>query len=423
MSAAAAKGHHPAPDDLDDNTFVYYVWVCEVMSQQTQVSRAAEYFRNWVKKWPDVEALAAATQDEVNDAWAGLGYYRRARYLLDGAKYVVDKLEGNFPKTSKELQKIPGVGPYTAAAIASIACGERTAVVDGNVIRVMARLRRISGDTRNSTMTKLFSDISNQAIDPERPGCFNQAVMELGATVCVPNAAPLCKQCPIQKWCHAYQAQMEYRAGSGPPVSVTDYPSKVEKAEKREESVSIAVVQVVPSEDDIDDVFAGHFLLLKRPPGGLLAGLWEFPLAQVLERDAKNSVLQQCTDRLLSDTFSQLALAWPSSRHDGANEVNVKILQRRQLGQLVHIFSHIRMTMHVERIVIHCDIVKTMEETKQKNSKNGEETIQWLTAEQLESKGLTSGVKKVWKLYGEKSKKKPTASQGIHRFFKPIKKT
>ena len=204
VEKAAKEGQLPAPADLPIDQFIYYVWVCEIMSQQTQVARAAEYHRKWIAKWPDVTSLAAATQEEVNEMWAGLGYYRRARFLLDGAKYIVNDLGGHFPQTAKELMKIPGVGAYTSNAIASIACGEQVAVVDGNVIRVMSRLRQLGGDPRSAAMTKLFADVAQQALDPERPGDFNQAVMELGATVCVPNTQPSCKVCPVRDWCSAH---------------------------------------------------------------------------------------------------------------------------------------------------------------------------------------------------------------------------
>ena len=431
VAEAAAQGHHPAPEDLDDNSFTYYVWVCEVMSQQTQVSRAAEYFRTWVKKWPDVQSLAAATQEEVNEAWAGLGYYRRARYLLDGAKYVVNELGGTFPKTSRELQKIPGVGPYTAAAIASIACGEASAVVDGNVIRVLARLRCISGDTRSSMMTKLFADLATQALDPERPGCFNQAVMELGATICVPNAVPSCRVCPIKQWCRAFESQTASEAGKGPRVSVTDYPSKVEKAERREETVSIAVVQVVASKDLAKDSFAGRFLLLKRPLGGLLAGLWEFPLAPT-SKDAKRGEHEASIDKLLTETLPKFSMAWRSrSVSEGSKEdecippeASLKVLHREPLGQLVHIFSHIRMTMNVEKIVAQGEIAPNSNGEISEGQQDVKEQIQWLSAEELGIKGLSSGVKKVWKLYSDKAKRsKVAATQGIHRFFKPVQRS
>jgi A/G-specific adenine glycosylase len=217
--------------------------------------------------------------EEVNEAWAGLGYYRRARFLLEGARFVMDALGGALPHTAAGLLRIPGIGAYTAAAVASIAFGEREAAVDGNVIRVLARLRCISADPKGSAAQRLFARVAGEVLDPARPGDFNQAMMELGATICVPNAAPECGACPVAAWCGAYAAVKAHAAGGdGVPEAgskapaVTDYPAKSAKAAKREECMAVAVVHLQP---------ANAFLLAKRPEGGLLAGLWELPMAQV----------------------------------------------------------------------------------------------------------------------------------------------
>lgn len=390
VAAAAAEGSHPAPADLPLDTFIYYVWVCEIMSQQTQVSRAAAYFRKWVAKWPDVSSLAAATQEEVNEVWAGLGYYRRAKYLLDGAKYIVEKRNGKFPRTAKELQAIPGVGAYTSCAIASIACGEKAAVVDGNVVRVMARLRRLGGDPKSAAMVKLFADVAGQALDPERPGDFNQAVMELGATVCVPNTTPACGSCPVAQWCEARKAA----ASGGAPV--TDYPTKVEKAEKREESVAVAVLRVMPGGGA-----PSRFLLVKRPPGGLLAGLWEFPLAPVAggaSADARRGAIDDLLNGVLGEGFGGL-----------------KIAKRKDLGDVVHVFSHIRMTMHVESITLQGEVPEALTGGGGDDEDAPPET-KWLSEDELQAAGLTSGVKKVYKLYTQQREK---GKSSIQRFFKP----
>lgn len=384
------------------------------MSQQTQVSRAAEYFRKWVAKWPDVQALAAATQEEVNELWAGLGYYRRAKFLLEGAKYIVNDLGGNFPRTAKELMKIPGVGAYTSNAIASIACGEQVAVVDGNVIRVMARLRSLAGDPRSTAMTKLFADVAQQALDPDRPGDFNQAVMELGATVCVPNTQPSCGSCPVRKWCSALQAEKQ---GKG---SVTEYPTKTEKAEKREEHVAVAVVKVVPHGVKPSDKKSGKYLLVKRPQGGLLAGLWEFPL-QAVDAEAKGSARRGAmTELVLGLLGKEVELGITKQGEGGsiagtaaaaAASKGLRVVDRKPVGEVVHVFSHIRMTMHVESLVLEGAVPAVVE---------GASEVQWLSEEELGAKGLTSGVKKVFKLYTQqRDKAKATAAQSIKKFFKP----
>ena len=379
------QGIVPAPLDLDQDTFIYYVWVCEIMSQQTQVSRVCEYFNKWVKKWPTVHGLASATQDEVNDMWAGLGYYRRARFLLDGAKYVVNDLQGKFPKNSKDLQKIPGIGAYTSCAIASTACGEKSAVVDGNVIRVLSRLRKIAGDPKVASMSKLFSDVAQRTLDQERPGDFNQAMMELGATVCIPNGKPLCKSCPVSRWCKALEAEEK----SPSCESVTNYPTKSEKAKKREERVGIAVLRVIGPDEKVKKD-SGKFLLIKRPLGGLLAGLWEFPL-QHIDASASKSKIQSILDSYLaSKNISPTDSLIPK--------------HRKQLGEAVHVFSHIRMTMVIEEICLQGSIP---------DDASGDE-VQWLTYNELVQKGLSSGVKKVLGKYDEHYKKK---ANSIANFF------
>ena len=185
----------------------YTIWVSEVMLQQTRVAAVLEHYANWMRRFPTIAALAAATEDEVLAAWSGLGYYRRARFMHKGAKAVVANHSGKLPKTAAELRNLPGIGAYTSAAIASIAFGEAAAVVDGNVERVLLRQ---TGAAENGAATNRkahpslspaeIQELATQLIDRQRPGDFNQAVMELGATICLPRN-PLCLQCPVQASC------------------------------------------------------------------------------------------------------------------------------------------------------------------------------------------------------------------------------
>ncbi|KAK9809860.1 hypothetical protein WJX72_000467 [[Myrmecia] bisecta] len=296
-SARDGEGNPGAPLDLPDQQFIYYVWVCEVMSQQTQVPRAAAYFKRWIAKWPTVQALAAASQDEVNEVWAGLGYYRRARFLLEGAQYIQRDLGGAFPTTSQELQKIPGVGAYTGNAMASIACNQPVAVVDANVVRVLARLRRLSADPRSGASVKLHALLANALVDPDRPGDFNQAMMELGATVCTVHQPPTCQDCPIRNQCQAVAVVEQFVSDGGDRAApraptVVQYPSKVEKAQRREELVAVCVVELKPASGKAG--VPSQYLLVQRPETGLLAGLWEFPSRAV---DA-GSTAKQCSQAL-----------------------------------------------------------------------------------------------------------------------------
>jgi A/G-specific adenine glycosylase len=186
----------------------YAIWVSEIMLQQTRVAAVLEHYGIWMRKFPTVEALAAAAEGEVLAAWSGLGYYRRARFLHKGAKAVVAEHNGQLPKAAAELRKLPGIGAYTSAAIASIAFGECTAVVDGNVERVLLRQTGMSENgattanrkARPSLSAAEIQNLADKLNDPKRPGDFNQAMMELGATICLPRN-PLCLQCPVLASC------------------------------------------------------------------------------------------------------------------------------------------------------------------------------------------------------------------------------
>ena len=174
----------------------YRVWVSEIMLQQTRVAVVREYYRRFLRRFPTVKTLAAATEQEVLAAWSGLGYYRRARMLHASAQRVVGEFGGKLPATSGGLFGLPGIGRYTAAAIGSIAFGEATAVVDGNVERVVERLLGQSGASQKPDYWKIAQGLLHAA----RPGDFNQAMMELGATVCLPRN-PVCTSCPVARWC------------------------------------------------------------------------------------------------------------------------------------------------------------------------------------------------------------------------------
>lgn len=172
----------------------YAIWVSEIMLQQTRVAAVIDYYERFLRLFPTVEALASAKEDQVLTAWSGLGYYRRARNLQAAAKMIVNKLHGSVPSTSAALRELPGIGRYTSAAIASIAYGEPLAVVDGNVERV---LERMDGKARSGESVWIRAQ---ELLEPKAAGDWNQAMMELGATVCTP-LAPACGQCPVKRWC------------------------------------------------------------------------------------------------------------------------------------------------------------------------------------------------------------------------------
>jgi A/G-specific adenine glycosylase len=220
----------------------YRVWISEIMLQQTRVAAVIAHYHAFLQRFPTVEKLAAARESSVLAAWSGLGYYRRARMLHAAAKVVAYKLGGKFPSTSAGLRDLPGIGPYTAAAIASIAFDELAAGVDGNVERVIERIAGAGFSNQQIWKT------AGQWLDPNRPGDFNQAMMELGATVCTPRA-PACPACPVVDVCST--------RGQRPPTA------KVQRQQRREIHYAL-------------DCREGAVFLVQRPPDArLMAGMWE----------------------------------------------------------------------------------------------------------------------------------------------------
>jgi A/G-specific adenine glycosylase len=195
-----AQGHRDLPWRRTADP--YRIWVSEIMLQQTRAAAVVPYYRRFLERFPTVEALASASEPEVLALWSGLGYYSRARNLLRAAREIAAR--GAFPRQYDELRQLAGVGDYTAAAVASIAFGSPRAVLDGNVLRVVARMENDAGDIRSSKTRERFREVAESWLDPKQPGAFNQALMELGATVCLPRR-PLCIECPLRGRCQALQ--------------------------------------------------------------------------------------------------------------------------------------------------------------------------------------------------------------------------
>ncbi|XP_063058135.1 adenine DNA glycosylase [Engraulis encrasicolus] len=391
--------------DIDVRT--YAVWVSEIMLQQTQVATVIDYYNKWMKKWPTVEKLAAATLEEVNQMWAGLGYYSRGRRLHEGAQKVVSELGGEIPRTTEMLLKqLPGVGRYTAGAIGSIALGQVTGVVDGNVIRVLCRARAIGADSTSPAVTEALWKIADTLVDPQRPGDFNQAMMELGARVCTPKNA-LCNQCPVKSHCHAFKKvsvkqEKECRAlqskldpevnGSIPDIEncvtsgtcalclsepwdaqlgVQNYPRKPVKKAARVERTLVCVLERDGAGEEKE------YLLTQRPNKGLLAGMWELP--GVLTEEGASAAKQK--KALCAEMGKTLGV-----------QLDKQPLEF--VGEVIHIFSHIHQTYVVHSMVLPADT--DMEDKT---------TLQWLTSSALGEAAVSTGVKKIMKLY--ESKKNP----------------
>jgi A/G-specific adenine glycosylase len=248
----------------------YHIWLSEIMLQQTRVAAVIPYYEKFVERFPDVQALAETPEEEVLRLWAGLGYYSRARNLQKAARQVVERHGSRFPDTAEEALVLSGIGPYTAAAILSIAYGKKLAVLDGNVARVLARLGAIHGDLRSNRTWSKLQDAADALLAPQAPGDWNQTMMELGATLCTPRS-PQCLLCPVGEFCEARKRGL-----------AEVIPAKQEK--RANEAVTLAALVLVDPR--------GRTLLLPPPKvnggqaqnGGitvLFSRLWHFPAVQV----------------------------------------------------------------------------------------------------------------------------------------------
>ena len=298
----------------------YHVWLSEIMLQQTRVEAVREYYLRFIEELPDIRALAEAPEDICLKLWEGLGYYSRVRNLHKAASVIIEEYDGEMPGTSAGLMRLPGIGPYTAAAIASIAFGEAAPAVDGNLLRVFARLTRYEENVRTPAALKSAVQFykermpdgssagagtgmgdpggprrQNSAYRPGNPcGDFNQALMDLGATVCLPNSAPECGCCPLAAYC---------RIHSESPGEESSLPVMPDRRIKRTEHLTVFVIKS-----------GSRIAVRKRPPRGLLAGLYEFPNAEG-ELDADE------------------ALKW-------LREHSVQPLRIRRTEDAEHIFTH-----------------------------------------------------------------------------------
>lgn len=274
----------------------YRVWVSEIMLQQTRVEAVKPYYKRFLEKYPDVLALAEAKEEELLKYWEGLGYYNRVRNMQKAAIQVRDHHSGKMPERFELLIELSGIGPYTAGAIASIAGGEKVPAVDGNVLRIMTRL---NGDYRNISESATIKAIREELMEcmPDVPGDFNQALMELGACVCLPNGEPKCAECPWKSTCKARKFG-----------TISELPVKNKPQKRRIEERTLILLSGTKG-----------IALRKRPAKGLLAGMYEIPaLSGHLEEE---EVLEY------------------------VKEIGYHPLHIRQIEEHVHIFSHIEWHM------------------------------------------------------------------------------
>lgn len=273
----------------------YKIWVSEVMLQQTRVEAVKPYFEKWMESFPTLESLAAAEEEEVVRHWQGLGYYSRARNLLKGVREVRESYGSEVPRTRKEVLELAGVGDYTAGAILSIAYNQKEPAIDGNVLRIFSRLFCIEEDIALPAVKKTVKELVAKEMTADKPGDFNQALMDLGSAVCIPKT-PRCTICPLVCCCRAREKGLE-----------AQLPVKKKKAPQKMVRLMASVIRRGES-----------FLLRQRPEKGLLAGMWEFPTVEIPE--GENSI----------EHFHKVI----------QEETGQKIELERPLLECTHIFSH-----------------------------------------------------------------------------------
>ena len=281
----------------------YRTWVSEIMLQQTRVQAVLPYFQRFMEAAPDAASLAALPEQRLMALWQGLGYYNRARNLQRAAIVVTERYGGALPRTYDELRALPGIGDYTAGAILSIACGQAVPAVDGNVLRIAARLTGYEGNVLDGDTRKTVREWMAEIMPTDRPGDFNQALMDLGAAVCLPGT-PLCGSCPLAGLCTACR---EGRQGS--------LPVRVKKAGKRQEERTVFLLER-----------EGRTALRRRPDSGLLAGLWEYP-------NVEGALTETAAARQLA-AWGLVPLEW-----------------RERCGAK-HVFTHIVWNMTVYRLMV-----------------------------------------------------------------------
>jgi A/G-specific adenine glycosylase len=279
----------------------YAVWLSEIMLQQTRVETVIPYFERFLQRYPDVGTLAAAEIDDVLHLWSGLGYYRRARQLHATAREVTERYGGVFPAEAEALRGLSGIGAYTAGAISSIAYGQRAPLVDGNVARVLARVEGIDEPIKSPATIKRLWATATRLLPTERPGHFNEAMMELGAMVCTPRE-PRCDACPLERLCVARASGREREL----PVVESKRPVPV-----------VELISAVVADEE-----AGTLLFARRREGGLFGGLWEPPMIEALSADAARPGL------------AALGLALGRTR-------------LREVGRVTHVLTHRRLEITV----------------------------------------------------------------------------
>ncbi len=289
----------------------YYIWVSEIMLQQTRVDTVIPYYEKFIKRFPTVNVLAEADEQEVLKMWEGLGYYSRARNLHSAVKEIVATYDSKVPADEVQLGELPGIGPYTKGAILSIAFNQAIPAVDGNVMRVLSRVLCIEDNVLEQKTNRFIEKIVKEIICEEDPASFNQGLMEIGATICTPRK-PSCTECPLQHQCCAFQRNV-----------TEQLPVRVKKTKQKKLDYYVIIIKDQH----------GNIAIEQRPNEGLLANLWQFPMV------LKENIL---------------------INHTIFSSKGVRIRLGTKLGEIKHLFSHLIWHLHVyEGIVENIDDLKT----------------------------------------------------------------
>ncbi len=296
---------HSRPLPWRETTDPYPIWVSEIMLQQTQVDTVIPYYQRFLTRFPTIQALAAGELEDVLKVWENMGYYGRARNLHSAAKEVVARWKGQLPRTRAELLSLPGIGEYTAAAVLSFAFGECIPAVDGNVRRVLSRLYAVSDPLNSRDTLKRIDQLARGLIPPKQASSFNQALMDLGATVCTPRN-PLCSVCPLTDICLASQRDLQHAL-----------PVMEKRTLLRHKQMTAALIRDGKA----------RLLMVRRHPSGLLGGLWKFPGGE----NRPGEHLEQTVARTVCE------------------ETGVRVKVGEAIASVKHAYTHFRITLHAFR--------------------------------------------------------------------------
>lgn len=312
----------------------YHVWLSEIMLQQTRIEAVKEYYARFLKELPTLQDLAEVPEEKLLKLWEGLGYYNRARNLKKAAQTIMQKYDGKMPQSYQEILQLSGIGEYTAGAISSICFNEKVLAIDGNVLRVISRILASKKDILLSNTKKEIAEKLERII-PHNAGDFNEALMELGETICLPNGMPLCEKCPLKEYCKAYQKDL-----------TQEIPVREQKIKRKKEDRTILLIEQ-----------NGKIAICKRKETGLLAGMYEFP-------NVEGKMNKKQIENLLKN--------W-----------NLEVEKIQEIEEAVHIFSHIEWYM----IAYH---IKVKQENKM---------FEWITKEQLEKDFALPSAFAKWKKF------------------------